>query len=129
METSDKTKKKVLVIEDEMKLQKLIKASLEEAGFETVSALNGVEGVEAMEEHNPDLIILDLILPKKDGFEVLEHMKLKKEFKNIPVIVLTNLEEKYNIEKALAYDVRAYLIKANYRPEEVVDKVRELLKQ
>lgn len=128
MDVSDGTKKKVLVIEDEMKLQKLVVASLKEAGFEVFFALDGGKGVEEMEEHSPDLVLLDLILPKKDGFEVLEYMKLKKELKDIPVVVLTNLEEKYNIEKALSYGVRAYLIKANYRPEEVASKISELLK-
>lgn len=128
MKISGETKKKVLIIEDEMKLQKLVKASLEDAGFEAISAFDGEDGIEKIEEYTPDLILLDLILPKKDGFEVLEHLKLKKELKNIPVMVLTNLEEKYNIEKALSYDVRAYLVKANYRPEEIVDKVNELLK-
>ena len=127
MGTSNKTNKKILVVEDEMKLQKLIKAGLEETGFEVVSAFDGEECVKKIEENVLDLIVLDLILPKKDGFEVLEYLKSKKELSNIPVIVLTNLEEKYNIERALAYNVRAYLVKTNYSPEEIVKKVRELL--
>ena len=120
-------KKKVLIVEDEERLRNLIKEQLEEAGYEVLGAMDGEVGLKVLTEENPDLVILDLILPKKDGFEFLEEMKSRLETKEIPVVVLTNLEEKFDIEKAMSYGVRAYLIKANYKPRDVVEKVNKIL--
>ena len=119
--------KKILHIEDEVGLQKTLASFLEKAGFKVVGASDGELGLKVLDEEKPDLLIVDLILPKKDGFEVLETIRSKEATKNLPVIVLTNLEEKYDIERAMAYGVRAYLVKANYKPEEIVEKVKAVL--
>ena len=120
--------KTILFAEDEMHLQKLISTTLEENGYEVFNASDGEVALKILEEKKPDLALLDLILPKKDGFEILEHLKSKTETKNIPVIILTNVEEKYAIERAMSYGVRAYLIKANYKPQEILEKINEILK-
>lgn len=120
-------KKKILVVEDELFFQKLLVSTIVDGGYEVFSAGDGEMGLKILEEKKPDLLLLDLILPKKNGFEVLEEIKSKDEIKNIPVVVLTNLEEKFDIEKALSYGVRAYLIKAVYRPEEILQKINEIL--
>lgn len=121
-------KKKILFVEDEKRLHNALEPLLEKAGFEIFSAYDGEIGLKILDEKSPDLIILDIILPKKDGFDFLESMQKKTEKKDTPVIILTNLEEKYDIEKALSYGVRAYLLKTNYRPTEIVEKVKEILK-
>lgn len=120
--------KKILFVEDELRIQEALTPLLEQAGYEVFRAADGEIALRILEEKAPDLVLLDLILPKKDGFDVLSEMRKKKEFKNTPVIILTNLEEKFDIEKALSFNVRAYLIKANYKLDEVVEKVNEVFK-
>jgi len=121
-------KKKILFIEDEMRLQNTMKSVLESAGYDVFVAFDGEVGMKTMEDKKPDLVLLDLILPKKDGYDVLEFMKSKAELASVPVIVLTNLEEKFDIEKTMSYNVCAYLVKTNYTPKEIVGKIREVLK-
>ncbi len=75
-----------------------------------------------------DLVLLDLILPKKDGFDVLEFMRSQEETKFIPVIILTNLEEKFDIQRATSFGVRAYMVKARHKITEIIDKINEVLK-
>jgi DNA-binding response OmpR family regulator len=120
--------KKILFIEDEPALQKAIGRFLEEKGYQFNSALDGEVGLTAARENNPDLILLDLILPKKDGFEVLKELKKDESTKHIPVIVLTNLEGSADIGEIFSYGAAAYLVKANYDLEEVVKKIEETLK-
>ena len=118
--------KTILFIEDEPTLQKEIGRYLEEE-YEIISALDGEEGIEVAREKKPQLILLDLILPKKDGFEVLEEIKQDEELKDIPVIVLTNLEGSDEVQKALSLGAESYLIKANYDLEEVRQKIENNL--
>ena len=109
--------KKILFVEDEASLQKAIGSTLIEEGYEVIAALDGEEGLKQAKLHSPDLILLDLILPRKDGFEVLKELKQDEVTKNIPVIVLTNLEGADHIERALEGGARSYLVKANYSLE------------
>ena len=119
--------KKILFIEDEMKLQEALTTKLKNEGYDIFSALDGEEGLKMAEEQKPDLILLDIILPKKDGFGVLETIKAKPELNSIPVIVLTNLESEKDVERCLNYGVHSYLAKANYSLEEIAQKVKEAL--
>lgn len=119
--------KKVLFIEDEPTLQKTVGEILKQEGFEIFEALDGESGLAFAKSEKPDLILLDLILPKKNGFEVLEELREYPETANIKVIVLTNLESSADIERALALGATNYLVKANYNLEEVVTKIKELL--
>ncbi|MBU1177361.1 MAG: response regulator [Patescibacteria group bacterium] len=121
--------KKILFIEDEPTIQKAISRFLEQEGYEVKNALDGELGLEIAKKMIPDLILLDLILPKKNGFEVLKELKKDDSTKNIPVIALTNLEESDNIEKVLSLGATAYLIKANYKLEEIVEKIKQVLNQ
>jgi len=121
-------KKKILYVEDQSRLRNMLAGLLEKNGFEVFTAADGELGLQILEEKNPDLAILDVVLPKKDGFEILENIRNKKETKDLPVVILTNLEEKYDIERALEYGVRAYLVKANYSLEEIVEKIKDILK-
>ena len=117
--------KKILLIEDESALQKTIGDALSQEGFEVLSALDGEVGLRLAQEKCPDGILLDLILPKVNGFDVLKNLKESKETKNIPVIVLTNLEGMEDIQKALDLGATTYLVKSNYTLEEVVEKIQK----
>ncbi len=120
--------KKILFIEDESALQKSMGDSLRREGWQVLSALNGEIGLRQAKTERPDLILLDLILPKMDGFEVFQGLKKNKETADIPVIVLTNLEQMEDVEKALELGAKTYLVKANYTLSEVVSKIKDILK-
>ncbi len=119
--------KKILFVEDEPSLQKAISEILTQEGYEVITAADGEEGLLKIQE-KPDLVLLDLILPKKDGFEVLKEMKANDSTKNIPVIVLTNLEGTGDVEKALELGATTYLVKANYELDDVIKKIRDIIK-
>lgn len=119
--------KTILFIEDELGLQKTFGDILREEGYEMLTALDGEVGLRLTKEKKPDLILLDLILPKMDGFEFLEKLKENPEIKNIPVIILTNLERTEDVERALELGAKTYLVKADYSLEEVIRKVKKTL--
>ncbi len=120
---------KILFIEDEMHFQEVLIIKLKAEGYEVFSAADGESGIKMAKETAPDLILLDLILPKKDGFEVLDFLKTDQGLNAIPVIEFTNLEGRRDVEKALALGVRLYLVKANYTLQEIVQKIGEVLKE
>ena len=120
--------KKILFIEDESALQKTFGDILRRESYKMISALDGETGLKLAKSQKPDLILLDLILPKIHGFEVLKKLKEDKETKDIPVIVLTNLEGVGDVDKALGLGATTYLVKAQYSLEEVVEKIKKALK-
>jgi len=119
--------KLILFIEDEPTLQKTLGRALEQEGYEVQSALDGQSGLALVKRIKPDIVLLDLILPKMDGFEVLRGLKQDPEVKDIPVIVLTNLESTQDIEKALSEGATNYLVKANYELNDVIKKVKDVI--
>jgi len=121
--------KKILFIEDESALQKTFRDVLEKEGYQMISALDGESGLRLAKNQKPDLILLDLILPRKDGFEVLKELKEDETTKGIPVIVLTNLEDIESVEKAIELGATTYLVKAQYTLEEVIQKVKKALEK
>lgn len=120
-------KKRILFVEDEGALQMTLGSALEREGFEVVAALNGEEALRLAQSENPDIILLDLILPKQSGFDVLRALKSGVGTKDIPVIVLTNLEGIAEVDRALELGASAYLVKANYEIGDVIAKVRYAL--
>ena len=119
--------KKILFVEDEQALQRTMTEALIDYGYRTVAALNGEDGLRLARSEKPDLILLDLILPKKDGFAVLSELKADEETKSIPVIVLTNLEGAADVDRALELGATTYLVKANYNLNDVLQKVKRAL--
>jgi len=119
--------KTIIFIEDEPTLQKTVGRFLENEGYEIKSAIDGETGLAMVKKIKPDLVLLDLILPKKDGFEVLKEIKGDETTKDIPVIILTNLEKTADIEKTLSLGATTYLVKANYELEEIVKKIKEII--
>ncbi|MBA7634789.1 Polar-differentiation response regulator DivK [subsurface metagenome] len=119
--------KKILFVEDEPALQKTFGDILKQEGYEMLSALDGQKGLELAKSEKPDLILLDLVLPKMHGFEVLKSLKEDETTQDIPIIVLTNLEAMGDVEKALEMGATTYLVKASYSLEEVVQKIKKAL--
>ena len=121
--------KTILFIEDESALQKTVGEILKQEGYEVISALDGKVGLQLAQRKTPDLILLDLVLPKLHGFEVLKKLKENSETKNIPVVVLTNLEGIEDIDKAIELGAQSYLVKAQYELKELVEKVKKILNE
>jgi CheY-like chemotaxis protein len=121
--------KKILFIEDEAAIHKTLSDTLNRERYETISALDGEIGVRLAKEKKPDLILLDLIMPKMNGFDVLKALKADEATKEIPVIVLTNLEQMEDIQKAIDLGARTYLVKSNYNLKDVVEMVEKAIEE
>ncbi len=119
---------KILIIEDDKFLRELIVKKLAREGYQAIEAADGEEGVRMTKSEKPDLVLLDLILPGIDGFEALIRIRKEKENINIPVIILSNLGQKEDIEKGLKLGATDYLIKAHFSPGEIIEKVSSILK-
>ena len=119
--------KTILFIEDESTLQKTFGDILTQDKYRMISALNGKIGLRLAKSEKPDLILLDLVLPSMHGFEVLKRLKQDPETKEIPVIILTNLEKMEDVEEAIQLGAKTYLVKTQYRIEEVMEKVKKAL--
>lgn len=120
--------KQILIIEDGKTLLEAIEKKIQKEGYNTLTAIDGKEGLEKIKQNKPDLIILDVLMPKLGGFGVLEAMKKDSGIPNIPVIIISNSGQPVEIEKAIALGARDYLIKAEFDPEEVVAKMKKILK-
>lgn len=118
---------KILFIEDEPALQRTLGEFLRSSSYEVSSALDGEEGLRLARRDPPDLILLDLVLPKKHGLEVLTELRADPALAGTPVIVLTNVESDEAVERAVALGAKAYLVKTNYALDEVLAKVKAVL--
>ncbi len=112
------------MIEEDRFLRKIYKNKLSLAGFEFVEATNGVEGLNKVISEKPDIVLLDLILPRKNGFDVLIEMKRSEQVKDIPVIILSNLGQVADVEKGLALGAQEYLVKPEVTLSDVVNKIK-----
>ena len=121
-------KYKIALIEDEKFLLGAMRDKLQREGFEVYTATNGNLGLEVIKKEKPDLVLLDLIMPVKSGFEVLEDLQKENGLKKIPVIILSNLGQESDIQKGKELGAVDYLIKADFKMKEVIAKVREHLK-
>lgn len=119
--------KTILIIEDDKFLFSLIAKKLEKEGFKVLNAIDSKEAFKILEEVKPDLIILDLVLPVLDGYEILSILKKEKNTKDIPVIILSNLGQKEDVEKAMALGAVDFMIKVNFTPDEIIRKIKNIL--
>ena len=119
--------KKVLIIEDDSFLSSLIKARLEKEGLAVIQAFDGEEGLQILRKERPNLIVLDLIMPKVSGFEVMEYISLNVELNQIPVVILSNLAQERDIEKARRLGAKEFFIKIKVSIDDLVAKIKELL--
>lgn len=120
--------KNILIVEDDEFLRGLLAKQLGSQGFTISEAINGREGEEKIKDLKPDLVLLDLLLPDVDGFEFLAKVKQDPAISSIPVIILSNLGQKEDIDKGLKLGATDFLIKAQFTPEEIVDKVKKAFK-
>lgn len=118
---------KILLVEDEPTAQKTLSEILTKQGYAMVSALDGETGLRLARTEKPDLIILDIILPRMEGLDVLAELKKEPETKDIPVIILTNLETPQQIERALSLGATTYLLKTQYTLPEVIVKINSII--
>lgn len=118
---------RVLIVEDEEFLMQVLKDNLELEGYTTDAAINGDEAIERIRSHRPNLILLDILMPQKDGFYVLEEIKKNPEWKLIPVVVLSNLGDDTAIKRALEMGADDYFVKSQHPIQEVIEKVKDYL--
>ena len=117
------SKKKVLVIEDEEIMVGLLEKKLTDEGYKVSVAKDGKEGLKIMEQVRPNLVLLDVVMPKMGGFEVLEEMGKRPDLKKIPVIIISNSGQPVEIDRAQELGVKDWLIKTEFDPQEVIEKV------
>lgn len=120
--------KKILIVEDDKFLRELIVKKLSNEGYDVVEAADGEQGLQKIKDEKPELVLLDLILPGIDGFEVLAQKRDDPFLSAIPVIVLSNLGQKEDVDKGLNLGATDYLIKAHFTPGEIIEKVRTIIK-
>lgn len=118
---------KILIIEDEKILAEMYKEKFQEAGLQTDFVLSSEEAMEYLKKEKPDLILLDILLPRENGICFLEKLKANKKISKIPVIVLSNYEEPKTKKEAFDLGVKDYLIKTQYTPKELLEKIKEFL--
>lgn len=120
-------KKKILVIEDDSVLRDVLITKLTKTGYIVSGAEDGEVAMEAMRKEKPNLILLDILMPKKDGMQVMEEMHADEALKNIPIIVVSNSGQPVEIDRAKKLGARDFLIKAVFEPNEVLEKVNAIL--
>jgi len=120
---------KILIVEDDPFLSQMYSTKLTTSGYEIDTAEDGEKAINLILELNPSFILLDIMLPKFSGLDLLAQIKHNPTTTNIPVIALTNLAQKEEAQKALSLGAKEYLVKAMFTPEEVVDKVKQYLNQ
>lgn len=119
--------KKVLLVEDDPFIADIYLTKLKETGFSVETAKDGREALEKIKEKKPDLLLLDIVLPGIDGWEILKEVKKNEAWKDIKILILSNLEQKPEIEKGLRLGADKYLVKAHYTPSEVIEEVKGVL--
>lgn len=121
------TKKRILIVEDDSFVMDIYQTKLGQSGYDVIGAANGLEALKKMEEGTFDLVLLDIIMPYMDGLEVLKKIKEDEKNKSLPIILLTNLSQKEEVDKGLGLGASDYLIKSHFTPSEVLEKVKTYL--
>ena len=119
--------KAIMIIEDDRFLSSLMKARLEKDGFAVIQAFDGEEAIQSFKQQTPNLIILDLIMPKVTGFEVLQTISLTPQLEKIPVVILSNLAQDSDIEKARQLGAKDYFVKVKVSIDDLVGRIKSLL--
>lgn len=118
---------KLLIIEDDPFLLGILAEKMKEGGFDVETAMDGEDGLNKIKKDKYDLVLTDMVLPKFDGFNILEEMRSSPELKKIPTLVLSNLYDKNNIDRATLLGARDYIVKAYHTPEQIVAKVKNFI--
>lgn len=120
--------KKIVLVEDDPLLIDVYTTKFKESGLEVIVADEGSKALRAIEKEKPSLVILDIVLPQTDGWDILQTIKADEKFKEVKVVVLSNLGQREEVEKGLAMGADRYLIKAHYTPSQVVEEIKKLIK-
>jgi len=120
--------KKITVAEDDQFLSNAYRVKLTKEGYEVKMTADGEELIESLKTDKPDLIILDLLMPKKDGFEALKEIKENPQWKNIPVIIASNLGQTNDIDQGMKMGANDYIVKSDLSLEDLVQKIKDLIK-
>lgn len=123
---SEERKKKILIIEDNADIIELYRIYFEQAGFQVLIGVDGLQGIVALLDQKPDIILLDIMMPQMNGFEVLEAIKFQSSIET-PIVVCSNLSQESDKQKALEMGVKAYITKSDYEVPEIVKKTQEIL--
>jgi len=118
---------KILIVDDEEPILNMYGEAL--TGHDVLFAKNGEEGLEIAQKENPDIILLDIIMPKFNGLDVLEKLRSNKDTDDIPVIILTNLPEDASADKAKQLGAKGYFVKAEYEPEKLARAIQQMLNE
>ncbi len=118
---------KIIIIEDDEFLSDIYKTKFELEGFKVIAINDGEKGLKAIQTKKPDIVLLDVLLPKLDGFTILQILKKDEATKDIPVVLLTNLGQKEDVQKGLEMGAVDYLIKAHFTPGEIIEKIKQAL--
>ena len=118
---------KILIIEDDPLMSRLYQKAFTFEGYQVVAAFDGEEGWEKMKQENPNIILLDIMMPKMNGLEFLQKIKKDPDYKKIPIVCLTNLAGQQDAEKALLLGAVKYIVKSEYEPKQVVNMIKEIL--
>lgn len=119
--------KSIVIVEDDRFLSSLMKARLEKDGFVVLQAFDGAEAIQLFKEKTPDLVILDLIMPKVTGFEVLQSISLTPQLQKVPVVILSNLAQDSDIEKARQLGAKEYFVKIKVSIDDLVGRIKNLV--
>ncbi|MGD1003222.1 MAG: response regulator [Minisyncoccia bacterium] len=119
--------KKIMIIEDDRFLSSLMKARLEKEGFVVTQAFDGEEAMEMLKQDIPSLIILDLIMPKVTGFEVLQMISITPQLEKVPVVIVSNLAQDSDIEKAQQLGAKEYFVKVRVSIDDLIEKIKTLV--
>lgn len=123
----EQAKGTILLLEDDAFIADMYRTKLALVGYTVQTAADGEKGWKLLTEHPPDLLLLDVVMPKRDGFEILAAARKDPRLKDLPIIMLTNLGQKPDVQKGLDLGADDYIIKAHFTPTEVVEKIERML--
>jgi len=127
MDKEEKKERKIVLVEDDSLMSSILATHLIKEGFSIVSVTNGTQAFERIQAEQQSIVLLDIVLPGISGFDILQKLKQEESTKSIPVLILSNLGSKEEIQRGMELGAEAYLVKANSMVEEITGKVREIL--
>jgi CheY-like chemotaxis protein len=127
MPKREEPKKKICIVEDDDSIREIYKTALEGKGYEVTTAADGEEGLRALKFNRPDVVLLDLLMPKMDGVSLMKVIRGDRELADLPVIVMTNVDDQDVVKKVGKYNASFYLVKSLFDPKKMVGIVEEVL--
>lgn len=127
MDNKPKNRKKVCVVDDEDSIRDIYKTALEQSGYDVVTAIDGEDGLKVVRQEKPDVVLIDIMMPKIDGLEMMKTLRSDENFFDIPIIVMTNVDDQKIVKEAGKLNTQFYLVKSLFEPKKVVNIIEEVL--